>query len=74
MSRLDEIKGMRQAGFVVVYINDDDLYASETFSNYDDALAFTTSEEGAGENKAIIVAAGSGCGMQEFEMDWEPHT
>lgn len=70
----DEVKQAKQMGYVVVYVCGSDLICSDVFYDYDDALKFTTSEDGAMDNKAIIVGAGSMCGMQEFEIQIEHHT
>jgi hypothetical protein len=70
----DELKCLRVTQYVVIYGGDGYLNCSEFFSSYEDALAWSTSNDGAGDDKAIIVAAGSDCSMQAFEMQIEWHT
>jgi hypothetical protein len=66
------LEGASDRGFVVAYMIQSDLYVSDLFDTYEAALAYTTSEEGAGESKAIIIAAGVISG--KLVMVTEDHT
>ncbi len=61
--------------FIVVYMSEDnDLYASEVFDDRDSALAFVSSDEGAGDQKAYIIKAECECNVYAVHLTAEPHT
>lgn len=70
----EEMKKAKSKGFVVIYRIGTGLKASKVFDIYEEALEFTTSDDGAGENKAIIVGASSDCDVMQFRMVTEDHT
>ncbi len=66
---------------VVIHTGDGDLYTSPIFDTLEEARAYAYDDEGAGNNKAIIVSAssmyaGHGLGGPEsqVEMTTEDHT
>lgn len=63
-----------QDRYVVVYRCSSDISASEVFDNYEDALDFVESEDGAGDEKAVIIRAHSDCGVETVQLLVEYHT
>ena len=68
------MKKLSPQKFIVVYALENGLYVSEPFDDYDAAFEYAYSEDGADENKAVIISAGANCDGSEIIFEVEDHT
>lgn len=57
--------------YIVVYLNGNDLKTSPIIDDYEDAQKFCSSENGANDNKAIIVKIEKMCIVQPSQISIE---